>query len=116
MLDAGAQNINVNSCNKEHTLLSADNRYGLVQKQVKGVRGILSPHHMYIDKCTSYASTPYSSPHKCEEASPWSVKGCVGGSVCSGICGSARAASAAAAGQHLWQRQRQGVINAPGAA
>jgi hypothetical protein len=27
----------------------------------KGIRGILLPHHVYIDTCTSYASTPY--PH-----------------------------------------------------
>jgi hypothetical protein len=27
----------------------------------KGIHGILSPHHVYIDTCASYASTPY--PH-----------------------------------------------------
>ena len=58
LLDAGIQNINVNSCNKEHILFSADDGYGLVQKQAKGARGILSPHHMYINTCASYASTP----------------------------------------------------------
>ena len=46
LLDAGVQNINANLYNKEHTLFSADDRYGLVQKQAKGVRGFLSPHHM----------------------------------------------------------------------
>jgi hypothetical protein len=30
LLDAGIQNINVDLCNEELTLLSADNRYGLV--------------------------------------------------------------------------------------
>jgi hypothetical protein len=54
------QNININSRNEEHTLFSADDGHGLVQKQAKGVRGILSPHHMYIDTCASYASTPYA--------------------------------------------------------
>ena len=24
-----------------------------------GVRGLLNPHHLYIDTCASYASTPY---------------------------------------------------------
>ena len=46
LLDAGVQNININLCNKEHTLFSTDNEYGLVQNQAKGVQGILSPHHM----------------------------------------------------------------------
>ncbi len=27
----------------------------------KGIHGVLSPHHVYIDTCASYASTPY--PH-----------------------------------------------------
>ncbi len=58
LLDTSVQNISIDSCNKEHTLLSADNRYGLVQKQAKGVRDILSPHHMYINTCASYTSTP----------------------------------------------------------
>jgi hypothetical protein len=37
----------------------ADNGYGLIQKQAKGVQGILSPYHAYIDTCASYASNPY---------------------------------------------------------
>ena len=41
-------------------LFSTDDGQGLVQKQAKGVRGILSPHHMYVDMCTSYASTPFT--------------------------------------------------------
>jgi hypothetical protein len=42
-----------------NTIFLADNGFGLVQKQAKGVRGILSPYHAYIDTCASYASTPY---------------------------------------------------------
>ena len=60
LLDTGIQNINLDSCNEEHTLFSTDDGYSLVQKQAKGVWGILSPHHMYIDTCASYASTPYA--------------------------------------------------------
>ena len=44
LLDMGIQNLNMNNCGKEHTLFSANNGYGygLVQKQTKGVQGILS--------------------------------------------------------------------------
>jgi hypothetical protein len=58
-LDKGIQNFNIDDCDKEHNLFLADNGYGLVQKQAKGVQGILSPYHAYIDTCTSYVSTPY---------------------------------------------------------
>jgi hypothetical protein len=58
-MDAGIQNFNIDDCNKEHNLFSADDGYGLVQKQEKGVRGILSLYQAYIDTFTSYASTPY---------------------------------------------------------
>jgi hypothetical protein len=30
-----------------------------VQKQTKGVQGILSPYHTHINTCASYSSTPY---------------------------------------------------------
>ena len=61
LLDMGVQNININinNCDEEHNLFSADNSYGLVQKQTKGVRGIISPYHAYINTCTSYSSIPY---------------------------------------------------------
>ena len=49
LLDAGVQNLNIDDCSEEHSLL----------KQAKGVRGILSPYHAYIDTCASYSSTPY---------------------------------------------------------
>jgi hypothetical protein len=59
LLDAGIQNLNIDNLSEEHSLFSADDGYGLVQKQAKGVRGILSPYHAYIDTCASYSSTPY---------------------------------------------------------
>jgi len=37
LLDAGVQNLDVDDCSKEHSLFLADDGYGLVQKQVKGV-------------------------------------------------------------------------------
>jgi hypothetical protein len=60
-LEVGIQNIKIDKCNKEHTLFSANDGYGLIQKQEKGVQGILSPYHTYIETCASYASIPY--PH-----------------------------------------------------
>ncbi len=59
LLDTGVQNLNIDNCSEEHNLFSADDGYGLIQKQVKGVRGILSSHHAFIDTCASYSSTPY---------------------------------------------------------
>ncbi len=37
--------------------------WNFAQREEKGpgVRGILHPSHLYIDKCASYASTPYRS-------------------------------------------------------
>jgi hypothetical protein len=58
-LDEGIQNFNNKECNKEHNLFLADDSYGLVQKQAKGVQSILFLYHAYIDTCPSYASTPY---------------------------------------------------------
>jgi hypothetical protein len=59
LLDMGVQNLNIQNSSEEHNLFSADNGYGLIQKQAKGVQGILSPYHAYIDTCASYSSTPY---------------------------------------------------------
>jgi hypothetical protein len=58
-LDKGIQNFDIDDCDKEHNLFSAGDGYRLVQKQAKGVQGILSPYHTYIDTCASYDSTPY---------------------------------------------------------
>ena len=35
LLDTGIQNLNIDNCSKEHSLFSADDGYGLVQKQAK---------------------------------------------------------------------------------
>ena len=43
LLDTGVQNLNIDDCSKEHSLFSADDGYRLIQKQAKGVQGILSP-------------------------------------------------------------------------
>ncbi len=59
LLDSGIQNLNIDDCNDEHNLFSANDGYGLIQKQAKGVQGILSPYHTYINTCASYSSTPY---------------------------------------------------------
>ncbi len=59
LLDSGVQNLNIDDCDNEHNLFLADDGYGLIQKQAKGVQGILSPYHAYIDTCASYSSTPY---------------------------------------------------------
>jgi hypothetical protein len=37
LLDAGVQNLNIGDCSEAHSLFSADDGYGLVQKQAKGV-------------------------------------------------------------------------------
>jgi hypothetical protein len=37
LLDMGIQNLNLDDCSKEHNLFSADDDYGLIQKQAKGV-------------------------------------------------------------------------------
>jgi hypothetical protein len=58
-LDLGVQNLNIDDCNDEHNLFLANDGYGFVQKQVKGVQGILSSYHAYINTCASYSSTPY---------------------------------------------------------
>jgi hypothetical protein len=59
LLDTGIQNLIIANCSEEHNLFSANNGRGLVQKQAKGVRGILSPYQAYIDTCASFSSTPY---------------------------------------------------------
>jgi hypothetical protein len=37
LLDMGVQNLNIHNCSEEHNLFSANNGYGLIQKQAKGV-------------------------------------------------------------------------------
>ncbi len=70
----GVQNLNIEDCVQEHRLFSADNDYEMLQQEKKvitkemrfprgkrGIRGILLPHHVYIEMCATFASTPY--PH-----------------------------------------------------
>ncbi len=37
LLDSGIQNLNIDDCDNEHNLFLADDGYGLIQKQAKGV-------------------------------------------------------------------------------
>jgi hypothetical protein len=55
------QNFLIKECNKGHNLFSADDGWTLIQKGKKGVQGILSPNHVFINTCASYASTPHKS-------------------------------------------------------
>ncbi len=57
----GVQNFSIEECNKGHNLFAADDGWTLIQKGKKGVRGILSPYHVFIDTCASYASTLHKS-------------------------------------------------------
>jgi hypothetical protein len=61
-MDNGVQNLSVEECNDGHGLLTAQDEaeYVLAQGSGRGVHGILSPDHLYIDTCTTYASTPYA--------------------------------------------------------
>jgi hypothetical protein len=61
-LDVGVQNLHMDDCEEGHGLFSSREDKGLAFAQKggeRGVRGILSKHHVYIDTCTSYSSTPY---------------------------------------------------------
>lgn len=59
-MEQGVQNLNIEECVEAHGLLSASKEgHALVQGNEKGARGILSPDHIYINTCASYASTPY---------------------------------------------------------
>ncbi len=75
----GVDNFNIEEADDAHALFSASTRdaageaaesvadaklqeCGFAQwgrAKPTGVRGLLSPHHLYIDTCASYASTPY---------------------------------------------------------
>jgi hypothetical protein len=60
--NVGVQNLHIDDCAEEHALFSSEEDEGLAMAQKsgeRGVRGILSKHHVYIDTCASYASTPY---------------------------------------------------------
>ncbi len=55
------QNFSIKECNEGHNLFLVDDGSTLVQKGKKGVQGILSPYHVFIGTCASYASTPHKS-------------------------------------------------------
>ncbi len=60
-LDVGMQNLKNKICNVVHSLFLADEGLMMVQEEKEeksGVRGILLKHHVYINTCASYASTP----------------------------------------------------------
>ncbi len=57
----GMQNFWINECNKGHNLFLVDDGWTLIQKGKKGVQGILSLYHMFINTCASYANTPHKS-------------------------------------------------------
>ena len=60
--NVGVQNLHIDDCAEEHALFSSEEDEGLAMAQKsgeRGVRGILLKHHVYIDTCASYASTPY---------------------------------------------------------
>ena len=61
-LDVGVQNLHIDDYKEGHGLFTSGEDEGLAFAQKggeRGVCGILSKHHVYIDTCASYASTPY---------------------------------------------------------
>ena len=54
----GVQNLSIEDCHEGHNLFLTDDGCALVQKGKTGVQGLLSPWHVFIDTCASYASTP----------------------------------------------------------
>jgi hypothetical protein len=61
--ELAVQHLSVEECDDGHGLLTAQGKVGrtLAQHSGKGVQGLLSPDHIYIDTCGSYASTPYKN-------------------------------------------------------
>jgi hypothetical protein len=78
-INVGVQNLNIGNCEERHGLFLSkkDKGLGIVQdkeKEEKGVQGILSKHHLYIDTCASYTSTPYHEhlgTWKCKNVALW---------------------------------------------
>jgi hypothetical protein len=66
-LGVGMKNLSINICEEAHSLFLADEGWMMVQeeeKEKRGVQGILSERHVYINMCASYTNTPY--PHLIE--------------------------------------------------
>ncbi len=61
MAEQGVQNLSIEDCNKGHGLFTTqdEGECALARGSGGGMHGILSLNHLYIDMCTSYASTPY---------------------------------------------------------
>ena len=55
------QNLSTEECHEGHNLFLTDDGCILVQKGKTGVQGLLSPWHVFIDTCASYASMPNKS-------------------------------------------------------
>ncbi len=63
-INVRVQNLNIGNCEEGHGLFSSkkDKILAIVQdkeREEKGVQGILSKYHLFINTCASYASTPY---------------------------------------------------------
>jgi hypothetical protein len=61
-LGVGVQNLHIDDCKDEHGLFSSKEDKGLAFTQKggeRGVCGVLSKYHVYIDTCARYSSTPY---------------------------------------------------------
>jgi hypothetical protein len=85
-MDVWVQNLGINMCEEAHSLFSANKGWGMAQEEKKeksGVQCILLKHHMYIDTCVSYSSTPY--PNLLENMKK-QTQGLVGHSN-AGLCG-----------------------------
>ncbi len=57
-INVGVQNLNISDCEEGHCLFLSKKEEGLAimqdeEKEEKGVQGILSKYHLYIDMCTS---------------------------------------------------------------
>ncbi len=63
-INVGVQNLNIANCEEGHDLFlfKKDEDLAIVQDKErgeKGVQGVASMYHLYIDTCASYVSTPY---------------------------------------------------------
>jgi hypothetical protein len=87
-IKVGVQNLNIKNCEEGHGLFLSEKDEGLAivqdkEKEEKEVQGILSKHHLYINTCASYASTPY-----CEHLGNVEVQECgLVGQSNAGLCG-----------------------------
>jgi hypothetical protein len=62
-INVGFQNLNIDNCEEGHGLFLSKKDKGLAimqdkEKEEKGVQGIVSKYHLFIDTCASYAGNP----------------------------------------------------------